>query len=182
MAPATGSQRQLAAGPGNLEGGRRVPSGRSRGRDQLRVPGVRRERRRWGGRAERSGVRRFVFGSSSSVYGANPVLPKHEDLAPRPVSPYAASKLATETSTLAHGHAYGMHTLAFRFFNVFGPGQRADAIRQRVERASLCAYRAALEPIWYRDKGPLPPEVAQKMRPLARWMAKTSRMIIPLQN
>ena len=43
-----------------------------------------------------------------------------------------------------------------------------DAVRQRVERASLCAYRAALEPIWYRDKGPLPPEVAQKMRPLAK--------------
>jgi hypothetical protein len=42
-----------------------------------------------------------------------------------------------------------------------------DAVRRRVERASLCAYRASLEPIWYRDRGPIPPEVAQEMRPLA---------------
>lgn len=66
-----------------------------------------------------------VVASSSSVYGANPTLPKHEDLATRPLSPYAASKLATESYTLAWGHSYGMPTLAFRFFNVFGPLQAA---------------------------------------------------------
>lgn len=64
-----------------------------------------------------------VVASSSSVYGANPTLPKHEDLATRPVSPYAASKLATEAYTNAWHHSYGMETLAFRFFNVFGPRQ-----------------------------------------------------------
>ena len=63
--------------------------------------------------------------SSSSVYGANPTLPKHEDLATRPLSPYAASKLATEAYALAWQHTYDMPVLAFRFFNVFGPLQAA---------------------------------------------------------
>ena len=64
-----------------------------------------------------------VVASSSSVYGANPVLPKSEDLTPMPVSPYAVSKLATESYALAYGHSFGLPTLAFRFFNVFGPLQ-----------------------------------------------------------
>jgi len=66
-----------------------------------------------------------VVASSSSVYGANPVLPKHEGMATRPMSPYAASKLATEAYTNAYHHSYGMATLALRFFNVFGPRQAA---------------------------------------------------------
>jgi UDP-glucose 4-epimerase len=66
-----------------------------------------------------------IVASSSSVYGANPELPKHEDLATLPMSPYAASKLATEGYTLAYGHAFGLPVLAFRFFNVFGPLQPA---------------------------------------------------------
>ncbi len=66
-----------------------------------------------------------IVASSSSVYGANPTLPKHEDLAPRPVSPYAASKLATESYTLAWAASYGMDALAVRFFNVFGRLQAA---------------------------------------------------------
>ncbi len=64
-----------------------------------------------------------IVASSSSVYGANPELPKHEGMVPMPVSPYAASKLATEQYTLAWQHSYDMATLAFRFFNVFGPRQ-----------------------------------------------------------
>lgn len=64
-----------------------------------------------------------IVASSSSVYGANPELPKHEAMTPMPVSPYAASKLATEQYTLAWQHSYGLPTLAFRFFNVFGPRQ-----------------------------------------------------------
>ena len=64
-----------------------------------------------------------VVASSSSVYGANPELPKHEGLATLPRSPYAASKLATEQYTLAWQHSFGLRTLAFRFFNVYGPRQ-----------------------------------------------------------
>lgn len=66
-----------------------------------------------------------VVASSSSVYGANPVIPKVESLRPMPMSPYAVSKLATECYALSHGRVYGMDTLAFRFFNVFGPLQAA---------------------------------------------------------
>ncbi len=67
----------------------------------------------------------IIVASSSSVYGANPTLPKHEGLAPRPVSPYAASKLATESYALAWGASFGLDALAVRFFNVFGPLQAA---------------------------------------------------------
>ena len=63
--------------------------------------------------------------SSSSVYGANPELPKHEGLRCAPLSPYAVSKLATESYAIAFAHCYGLECLAFRFFNVFGPLQAA---------------------------------------------------------
>jgi UDP-glucose 4-epimerase len=73
----------------------------------------------------RAGNPHLIVASSSSVYGANPTLPKSEDLATLPRSPYAASKLATEAYTLAYGHTFGLDVLAFRFFNVFGPLQAA---------------------------------------------------------
>jgi UDP-glucose 4-epimerase len=76
--------------------------------------------------ARLSGQPQVIVASSSSVYGANPILPKREDLASRPLSPYAASKLATEAYALAYGHSFGLPTLAFRFFNVFGPLQAAN--------------------------------------------------------
>jgi len=75
--------------------------------------------------ARRAGGPIVVVASSSSVYGANPTLPKHEDLTPMPVSPYAASKLAAESYALAYQRSFGLPTLAFRFFNVFGPLQLA---------------------------------------------------------
>ncbi|MFZ9018486.1 MAG: NAD-dependent epimerase/dehydratase family protein, partial [Ilumatobacteraceae bacterium] len=73
--------------------------------------------------ARAAGNAQVIVASSSSVYGANPELPKHEGLVPQPMSPYAASKLATEQYTLAWGHSYGLPVLPFRFFNVFGPRQ-----------------------------------------------------------
>ncbi len=73
----------------------------------------------------RHGVGHVVVASSSSVYGDNPTLPKHEDLPAAPLSPYAASKLATESYALAWATSFGLRALAFRFFNVFGPLQAA---------------------------------------------------------
>jgi len=70
-------------------------------------------------------VEHIVVASSSSVYGQNPTLPKREDLTPMPASPYAVSKLATESYALAHAACFGFGALAFRFFNVFGPLQTA---------------------------------------------------------
>nr|MDQ6928425.1 NAD-dependent epimerase/dehydratase family protein [Actinomycetota bacterium] len=71
----------------------------------------------------RAGGPHLIVASSSSVYGANPAIPKREDLAPQPMSPYAASKLATEAYSLAWASVYELDVLAFRFFNVFGPLQ-----------------------------------------------------------
>ncbi|MEK8106825.1 NAD-dependent epimerase/dehydratase family protein [Micromonospora sp. M12] len=76
--------------------------------------------------ARRHDVGHVLVASSSSVYGMNPELPKAELTWTRPMSPYAASKLATEAYALAHQASFGLPTLAFRFFNVFGPGQRHD--------------------------------------------------------
>jgi UDP-glucose 4-epimerase len=73
----------------------------------------------------RHSVSYVAAASSSSVYGANPALPKHEREWVRPLSPYAVSKLATEQYLLAYQSSYGMDTLPFRFFNVYGPGQPA---------------------------------------------------------
>ncbi|GIE93161.1 NAD-dependent epimerase/dehydratase family protein [Paractinoplanes rishiriensis] len=70
----------------------------------------------------RSGAH-LVAASSSSVYGATPDLPKHEGLATRPLSPYAASKLAAESYALAYAASFGLPTLVLRFFNVYGPFQ-----------------------------------------------------------
>lgn len=75
--------------------------------------------------ARAAGGVHVVVASSSSVYGSEPTLPKHEDLPTRPLSPYAASKLATEAYALAYGASYGMPTLALRLFNVYGPLQPA---------------------------------------------------------
>ncbi|MFC0509174.1 NAD-dependent epimerase/dehydratase family protein [Micromonospora costi] len=76
--------------------------------------------------ARRHGVPHVVLASSSSVYGANPVLPRQEALRPMPISPYAVSKLATEAYALAYASCYGLQVLPFRFFNVYGPRQAAD--------------------------------------------------------
>ncbi len=75
--------------------------------------------------AARSVGAHVVLSSSSSVYGATPELPKHEQLPTRPLSPYAASKLAGESLALAYAHSFGLDVLPFRFFNVYGPGQAA---------------------------------------------------------
>ena len=74
--------------------------------------------------ARASGVNHVVAASSSSVYGLNPALPKGEREWVRPMSPYAVSKLATEQYVLAYQESFDMKTMAFRFFNVYGPRQR----------------------------------------------------------
>ncbi len=73
--------------------------------------------------ARRQGGAHVIVASSSSVYGETRVLPKSESLPARPISPYAASKLATEAYSLAWAHSYGLPALALRLFNVFGPLQ-----------------------------------------------------------
>jgi UDP-N-acetylglucosamine/UDP-N-acetyl-alpha-D-glucosaminouronate 4-epimerase len=73
--------------------------------------------------ARDAGVGRVVFASSSSIYGANPTLPKSEDLTPAPMSPYAVTKLTGEGYCRSFHQVYGLETVALRYFNIFGPRQ-----------------------------------------------------------
>ena len=77
--------------------------------------------------ARASGVKQFVFGSSSSVYGINARVPFSEDDSIRqPISPYAATKAAAELLCHTYSHLYDMHCVCLRFFTVYGPRQRPD--------------------------------------------------------
>jgi len=77
--------------------------------------------------ARRHGVPRFIFGSSSSVYGINSRVPFSEaDPIAQPISPYAATKIAGEAACHAYSHLYGMRTVCLRFFTVYGARQRPD--------------------------------------------------------
>jgi nucleoside-diphosphate-sugar epimerase len=76
--------------------------------------------------ARRAKVRRVVYAGSSSAYGLGAALQKETDL-PWPLSPYAAAKLAGEFYLQAFANSFGLETVRLRFFNVFGPRQRADS-------------------------------------------------------
>ena len=78
--------------------------------------------------ARRQGVPQVLAASSSAVYGANPAPVKQERDWVRPLNPYAVSKLATEQYLLAYQTCYDLATMAFRFFNVYGPGQAAGHV------------------------------------------------------
>ncbi len=73
--------------------------------------------------ARAQGVLTIVYASSSSVYGDDPVLPRHEARPVAPLSPYAGSKAASEAVFMGWGAAFGLRTVGLRFFNVYGPGQ-----------------------------------------------------------
>ncbi|MGA2979174.1 MAG: GDP-mannose 4,6-dehydratase [Terriglobales bacterium] len=77
--------------------------------------------------ARESKVQRLIFGSSSSVYGITNKVPFCEDDPnTRPISPYAATKLAAESMCYTYTHLYGLTILCLRFFTVYGPRQRPD--------------------------------------------------------
>lgn len=73
--------------------------------------------------ARDAGVKRFVYASSSAVYGESAEMPKREDMPARPISPYGVAKLAGESYCHAFARVYGLQTVALRYFNVFGPRQ-----------------------------------------------------------
>ncbi|AGK47575.1 3-beta hydroxysteroid dehydrogenase/isomerase family protein [Burkholderia thailandensis MSMB121] len=87
--------------------------------------------------ARRHGIRRFVFASSGASTGeVEP--PIHEEIAPRPASPYGASKLAGEAYASAYKHAFGIDTVMLRFGNVYGPGSaRKSSVIAKFIRAAL---------------------------------------------
>jgi len=93
--------------------------------------------------SKEAGVERFVFSSSSSVYGDTPTLPKHENMIPAPLSPYAVQKLACEHYCKIFFNLYGLKTFALRYFNVYGPRQNpksqyAAVVPQFIETLKEC--------------------------------------------
>lgn len=73
--------------------------------------------------ARDAGVKRFVYAGSSAAYGDTPTLPKVESMPARPLSPYAAAKLAGENYCSVFYAVFGLETISLRYFNVFGPFQ-----------------------------------------------------------
>ena len=73
--------------------------------------------------ARDAGVKRLVFAGSSSAYGNTPTLPKHEEMPPNPLSPYALQKVVGEQYLQMFTRLYGLETVSIRYFNVFGPRQ-----------------------------------------------------------
>ncbi len=77
--------------------------------------------------AREAGVKRVVYAGSSSAYGDSEITPKHEEITPKPLSPYAVAKLVGEHYCRAFWEVYGLETLTIRYFNVFGPRQDPDS-------------------------------------------------------
>jgi nucleoside-diphosphate-sugar epimerase len=84
-----------------------------------------------------AGLKRFVYASSSSVYGDTDRLPMSEDAVCRPVSPYGVTKLAAEHLSYLYWKNFGVPTVSARFFTVYGPRQRPDMAFHRFIRAML---------------------------------------------
>ena len=82
-------------------------------------------------------LRRFVYASSSSVYGDNVAIPMREDAVPQPVSPYGVTKLAAEQLCYLYHVNHGLPTTSLRYFTVYGPRQRPDMAFNRFIRAAL---------------------------------------------
>jgi nucleoside-diphosphate-sugar epimerase len=74
-----------------------------------------------------AGVKRVVYAASSSAYGESEILPKREDMLPRPISPYAVQKLTGEYYLQTFSKVYGLETVSLRYFNIFGPRQDANS-------------------------------------------------------
>lgn len=83
-------------------------------------------------------VRRFVYASSSSVYGEAARLPIHEDAPERPHSPHGVTKLAAESLCSLYAQRFGLPTVSLRYFNVYGPRQRPDMAFHRFCKAIVC--------------------------------------------
>lgn len=101
--------------------------------------------------AREAGVERFVFSSSSSVYGNTPVLPKQEDMTPTPLSPYALSKLTGEHYVRLFHSLYGLATFSLRYFNVFGPRQNPKSQYAAVIPLFVDALQAGRAPVIFGD-------------------------------
>jgi UDP-glucose 4-epimerase len=82
--------------------------------------------------AKKEGVKRVIYASSSSVYGDTPTLPRHEEMPPHPLSPYALQKYIGEQYCRLFYQLYGLDTVSLRYFNIFGPKQDPNSVYSAV--------------------------------------------------
>lgn len=101
--------------------------------------------------ARARGVRRIVYAASSSAYGESLTLPKHEQMIPAPISPYAVQKLTGEQYMQSFTRVYGLETVSLRYFNVFGPFQAADSPYSGVLAKFITSMLANQSPTVYGD-------------------------------
>jgi len=101
--------------------------------------------------AKNSKIKRFVYASSSSVYGDTPILPKREDMPPNPQSPYAVTKLTGEYYCSVFYKVYGLPTVSLRYFNVFGPFQDPESQYAAVIPKFINAVLHHNSPVVYGD-------------------------------
>ncbi len=101
--------------------------------------------------AKKAAVKRFVFASSSSVYGHDPRVPKREDFLPHPKSPYALTKLTGEHYCRLYYELYGIETVCLRYFNVFGPRQDPKSQYAAVIPAFISSLIAGNSPTIFSD-------------------------------
>lgn len=101
--------------------------------------------------ARDAGVRRVIYAGSSSAYGDTEVLPKREDMAPQPRSPYAAAKLAGELYCQVFSRTYGLETVILRYFNVFGERQDPASPYGAVIPKLITCARTGVPPVIHGD-------------------------------
>jgi UDP-glucose 4-epimerase len=101
--------------------------------------------------ARDGGVKKVIYASSSSVYGDIPTLPKREDMAPNPQSPYAVTKLTGEYYCQVFQQVYGLSTVCLRYFNVYGPGQDPDSQYAAVIPKFIKRVSEGMPPIIFGD-------------------------------
>lgn len=96
-------------------------------------------------------VKRVVYAASSSAYGDTPTLPKHEDMTPDPISPYAVAKLASERYMISFYRCYGLETVSLRYFNIFGPRQDPSSPYSGVIAKFITQMLAGRQPTIFGD-------------------------------
>jgi len=101
--------------------------------------------------AREAGVKRVVFAASSAAYGDNPILPRVESHEPRPLSPYALTKVAGEYYCQIFTRLYGVEAVALRYFNIFGPRQDPHSQYTGVLSKFITAYIKGTTPIIFGD-------------------------------
>jgi len=103
--------------------------------------------------AHEAKVRRVVYAASTAAYGDAAVLPNHEALLPRPLSAYAAAKLAGEAYCQAFWRTHGLETVALRYFNIFGPRQNLESQYGAVVPLFIAAALRGGTPVIFGDGG-----------------------------